>query len=394
MPFSYAVYLLPFVLLYLLWQVWLFYIRVDWLHKLDLVLLEIKLPREINKSPAAMEVVLAALHQTSEGSLIDRFVKGRLRSVFSLEVVSLGGNVRFFIWGERKYKNMIESQIYSQYPGVEVAETNDYTTAVPYGAPASDWGMFGIEFKLIKADPYPIKTYVDYGLDKDPKEEYKVDPMTPIIELLGSVGPNEQVWFQILIMATRERYKKPGTWFDKQDWRAEGQDLIKKIIKDKLPKKQDELSSLFANEFALTAGERDVIKAIDRSVSKLGFDCGLRVIYLGKGESYQGINVPRLLSCVKQFNSLNLNGFKPGMTTSFDYPWQDVAGLRVAYIKHKIFKAYRRRGYFYPPFVRPPLVLNTEELATIYHLPGQVAETPTLSRIESRRSEPPNNLPV
>ncbi len=37
--------------------------------------------------------------------------------------------------------------------------------------------IWGCEFKFTKGDGYPIKTYVDYGLDKDPKEEYKVDPL-------------------------------------------------------------------------------------------------------------------------------------------------------------------------------------------------------------------------
>lgn len=341
-----------------------------------------------------MEVILSGLHQTTQGSLIDQYISGRVRSWFSLEMMSDGGKVRFFIRGERKFKNLIESQVYSQYPGVEVFEVDDYTQFVPYGAPGSDWEIFGTEYKFTQPDAYPIKTYVDYGLDKDPKEEFKIDPMTPIIEFLGSIGPGEQVWYQILIMATRDRFKKPGTWFGKQDWRAEGNELIKKIIKDKLPKEKNELTPLFANEFALTAGEREVIKAIDRSISKLGFDCGIRAIYLGKGSAYNGTNIPRMFSSIKQFGSLNLNGLKPTWFTSFDYPWEDWQGLRVAYRKRKMFAAFRKRGYFFPPYQRPPLVMNTEELATIFHLPGSVAETPTLPRIESARAEPPTNLPI
>ena len=39
-------------------------------------------------------------------------------------------------------------------------------------------------------------------------------------------------------------------------------------------------------------------------------------------------------------------------------------------------------------------VFSAEELATVFHLPGQVALTPTLNRIGSTRSEAPANLPV
>ncbi len=38
--------------------------------------------------------------------------------------------------------------------------------------------------------------------------------------------------------------------------------------------------------------------------------------------------------------------------------------------------------------------MTTEELATIFHIPGKVASTPTLARIPSKRSEAPANLPI
>ena len=39
-------------------------------------------------------------------------------------------------------------------------------------------------------------------------------------------------------------------------------------------------------------------------------------------------------------------------------------------------------------------ILNTEELATIYHFPGQTASSPALKRIASTKAEPPVNLPL
>ncbi|MDI9354756.1 MAG: hypothetical protein QM532_00710 [Cyanobium sp. MAG06] len=32
------------------------------------------------------------------------------------------------------------------------------------------------------ADIIPIKTYVDYGMDKNPKDEYIIDPLLSILE--------------------------------------------------------------------------------------------------------------------------------------------------------------------------------------------------------------------
>ena len=112
----------------------------------------------------------------------------------------------------------------------------DYVNNIPsYGASGSDWLMWGTEFKLSKDDAYPIKTYIDYGLDDNPKEEHKIDPLTPVLEFLGSIGPSEQVWIQILVMSTMKRFKKPGAWFKKQDWRGSADALIHKLMKrDKL----------------------------------------------------------------------------------------------------------------------------------------------------------------
>lgn len=388
----FSLYFLPVLLMVILWHSYLRYIQTDYIHKLEWLILEIKLPREIFKSPQAMEVALSGLNQPGEGSLIDKYIKGRVRAWFSLEMVSLGGEVHFFVRTEKKFKNLVESQLYSQYPGVEISEVDDYTQFVPYGLERSNWSLFGAELQFTKGDPYPIKTYVDYGLDKDPKEEFKIDPLTPVMELLGSINPGEQLWIQILIMATKDRFKKPGTWFGKQNWRDEGQDVIKKITEKH--SRTSATGEIFISEMAVPKNEKDVIEAVAKSISKLGFDCGIRLMYLAPEDKYQGTNVARMLSAFKQFGSLNLNGFKPLRTTNFDYPWQNLFGLPLAALKRDMFEAYRRRGYFYWPYKQKPLVLNTEELATIFHFPGKVAETPTLGRIESKRGEPPPNLPV
>ena len=99
------------------------------------------------------------------------------------------------------------------------------------------------------------------------------------------------------------------------------------------------------------------------------------------------------MGAFKQYGSNGLNGFKPVNATTFDYPWQDYKNTRMNKKKATLFNAYCARGYFHPPYSRKPFVLNTEELATIFHFPGSVAETPTFERIESRKGEPPSNLP-
>ena len=379
---------LPVALIYFVIRLWFYYQRSKFINRLEWTMLEIKIPREILKSPKAMEVVTGIFFQTYDGNQLDKIFRGFVRAWFSLELVSLGGEVHFYIRTQKFFKNLLEAQIYSQYPEVEVYEVEDYVNNLPpYGTPNSNWLMWGTEFKFTKEDAYPIKTYIDYGLDDNPKEEHKVDPLTPVLEFLGSIKPSEQVWIQILTMSTMKRFKKPGAWFKKQDWRADSKAMVEELLKrDKLEPGQ------FPPR--LSPGEEEVIKAVERSVSKTGFDCGMRAIYLAKEGSYDAARVVGLINSVRQYSSLHLNGFTTTNRTTIDYPWQDFRGLRIEHLKRRMFDAYRRRSWFHPPHQRRPFVLNGEELATIYHFPGQVAATPTLQKIESKKGEPPVDLPL
>lgn len=381
--------LAPILFGYIVFIFWRYFKEAEFIKDMEWVLLEIKMPREINKSPQAMEVVFSVMHQTVEGNWYTKLTKGELRKWFSLELVSIGGSVHFYVRALKEYKNLIESQLYSQYPDIEIVEVEDYTKNVPYALKGSEWDLAGFNFALTKADPYPIKTYVDYGLDKDPKEEFKVDPFTAVVELLGSLKPGEQMWIQILIMATKDRFPKKGAWFKKTDWIGQAEEEIAKIMEKTVNENNPK-----GDATKLSSGDKNKIEAIERSVGKLGFDCGLRSIYLAKKDVFDKVNFGAMASVLKQFSSMDLNGFKPLNSTSVKYPWSDLTGRKEPRLKWYMFDSYRRRSYFYPPYRYPSFVLNTEELATIYHLPGQVAETPTLERIESKRSEPPANLPL
>ncbi len=195
---------LPPVLAVVFFHLWVFYKRLSFLESQKKVLLEIRVPQNVDKSPLAMEIVLSALHQTvGESVWWDRVMIGKMRTYFSLEIVSIEGNVKFFIWTRVSMRKFVETQIYSQYPSAEIHEAEDYITHIPYATRDSHWTLFGTEWTLIKPDPYPIKTYVDYETNKDVFEEKKVDPITPLLEWMGSLGQGEQAWFQVLVRANK-----------------------------------------------------------------------------------------------------------------------------------------------------------------------------------------------
>lgn len=383
----------PFFFGFVFYQAWMSYVRRHHLYNEDYVLLEVTLPKEQNKSPKAMELVLHAFHQTSvPGKFIGKFWEGRVQAWFSLELVSIEGEIHMFIWTPKFFREIIEFNIYAQYPNVELTEVPDYTNFLKFDT--DKFNLWGAEFKLTEDDPYPLKTYVDYDFTGGKDEDSQVDPMTPILEYLGSTRRGEQVWIQILIRAHKEK-SKSGSFFKTTDWEDEGEELVNELMKrdsdTKLPESADDKSvSPSFNE-----QEQDTIKAIERNISKLGFDCGIRGLYIAEEDQFRPVNIPGLIGSFKQFNAKGRNGFKPtrGMS-QFDYPWEDYKDRRKNKVRRDLFDAYRRRSYFYPPYKRPSFVLSAEEIATIFHFPGQVVQTPTFKRIESKKSQPPSDLPV
>ncbi len=387
-----AWYVLPAFFAYLTWKNWIAYVQALFIKKLEWVLLEVRLPRDVTKPPQAMEVVMAIFEQTKDGTFLERWWDGFVRPWFTLEIASLGGEIHFYVRTQKGFRNAVESQIYSQYPEAEIFETTDYTVDVPYGEEGSDWDLWAINFKLAKPDHYPIKTYIDYGLDKEMEEENKVDPLTPVLELMGSIGPGEHMWIQIPIMATRSRFRSTKSWYKKVDWKEGAKEELDKLYKRDQKIKEGEMVSLA--KVTQTTEEKLASEAITRSLSKIAFDAGYRAIYLARADKFNKGMIAGLKGTIKQYGSASLNGFKAEKQVGFDYPWEDITGRRLKRIKWEFFDSYRQRSYFYDPYVVPSFVLTAEELATIYRFPGKVASTPTLGRIESKRAEPPANLPI
>lgn len=393
--------ILAMILFQIFWPLWVRYVRAEFFYKQKYTLVEIKLPKENLKSPLAMELFLTALHQTGgEGNAYDKYWLGKTRPWFSLEIVSVEGQVKFFIWMRSTWKSFIESSLYAQFPGIEVHDVDDYARSTHFD-PAS-MTLWGCELELTKPDFYPIKTYVDYKLDKDPKEEFKVDPLAPLLEYLGSIGANQQVWIQILVRAHKAESPKSGHFWKKTDKMkddaiAEVNKILMRDPKTKVTGEIDEESGK-GQQVAISEGEKEIVAAIERSLTKQAYDVGIRAMYIAKREFFNPANISGLTGSFKQFSSEHLNGFKPNgsvLSPKFSYPWQDYKEYRQNRMREEAVAAYKRRSYFFGPFkADKAFVLNSEELATVFHFPGQVSQTPTLARIPSKKAEAPGNLPI
>lgn len=383
--FSTMPFWLPLLLLFTAWNLWVRYVRIKQRVNTEYTLLEIRFPSDITRSPLAMETVFNVMYQTGEPSdWYEAYVQGKFRPEFSLEIASFEGEVHFFIRCRSKHKNIVEAQIYSQYPSVEVFEAEDYVNRFQYDPQTMN--LFGLWQRLEKPDPYPIKTYVEFGLDKEQEAEYQIDPLNSIIEFMSSLKKNEYCFLQIIIRSHVPDKKVKGEK-GKQDWQYEARKEVDKLLKRDAKTLASSEIPRFAEE------ERRVADAMLRNVSKQPFDTGIRMIYFAPEGDFRGDLRAGLPTVFRSFQSRTLNNFKPKFPTMFQWKYQDPFGWRAKAEKQELFEAYRWRSFFGPPYTYPKFVLSSEELATIYHFPGNVIQAPGLPRISSRRGDAPTNLP-
>lgn len=417
-----AFFLIYFLLFLLLctwtWRFWMMYINQKFIDKLnaDSIMLEIKLPREITKSPYAMEVALATLIQGSGiSNKFSRMWSGNLPLYSSLEIASLEGVIHFYVRLHKKFKPLVTANLYAQYPGIEIVEADDYTKLIRYHHLSKDVSCWGTTYTLgaswkptnpetgkaysasgkkepkddkdkysMPADFLPIKTYVDYELNKNPEEEVKVDPITPLLEFMGSIKRGEYFWFQILVqdesayngtskfpkhyvntishehvslsdmakarkdqIRTDKFIKKGDPMYDKYgdiEQKKAGKDADGNVIMvDALHPKTATVSKKDAD---LTMEEKEEIEAINRKLSKPLVCAVMRLMYVTKRENFDGRHVQNTLSFPKPYKGSN--SFSATFNTDpYEYPWQKMGG-RDKWRAEEMFDSYVEREGFFP----------------------------------------------
>src|SRR3989344_4469389 len=201
-----------------LWEAWVRYVRAFAIFKINYIILEIKIPRDVAKSPQAMESIFAGIHGSGrKGNLIERYWNGWVTAWFSLEIVGDGGEIHFYIWTHDFFKKMIESQIYAQYPSCEIKVVEDYTKDMPSALPNQEWSIWGSEYVHTMPDAYPIRTYEDFALEDigTKEEERKIKKKFPpfaVFFVFGGFGRREKkIGFKFSPRpAMSDRWKKEG----------------------------------------------------------------------------------------------------------------------------------------------------------------------------------------
>ena len=397
---------LPVLLALAFYHSWMAIKKAEHIGSLKWVLLQVKPPPQIDRSLKAVEQIFAGLHGIYIGSTNwkSRFFKGKVQDWFSLEIVGENGGTNFYIRTLENYKGLVMANIFAQYPNAEITEAEDYMKKWPAKLPNEEYDLFGSEFILTKDNAYPIQTYLAFEEKAPGLEDLKrLDPLAAVSEVFSTFQPGEHFVIQILIRPTND------------DWVKEAQKIINGILGKEVKKETGPIEGWFGKiDSLLTLGpakkeekkekklspvETDIIKAIGQKTSKLGFKTGLRLMYAARKENFHRYHFSAIVGAFRQFSSLNLNSFKPNlemMTFSKGYfpnifPSDKGWFADRIMAKQKFNAQFALRGRLFP---KKYFILNTEELATIFHLPGLEVKAPLFPRVEAKKGQPPPGLAI
>jgi len=399
---------LPPFLVVIFIELWVKYLKDKAAKKIVWLLLEVKIPRIIEKTPKAMEQIFAGLHGILTSiKFLDKYWKGKVQEWFSFEIVGLGGEMHFYIRTPEQFKNLVEAQIHSQYPEAEISEVLDYASSLAEKIPSESYNIGGVELILEKTDFYPIRTYVPF---EERQAERRIDPIASFLEIISNLKPSENIFIQYLVQPISDK-----DWKNKNKGLEEVNKLTGKKVETKKGlfegfgeffgnllgaiavypewgEKKEESKSSAAN---LSPGGKLVVEAIENKLSKLVFNVCIRFGYIAEKNVFNKANMAAISGAFKQFNTVNLNAFKGNKKagTTADQP------RILPFIKSR--REYIRKIAFIDRFLnrkmsknKKDFVLNVEELATIYHYPIIIVEAPAIQRVGTRKAEPPVGLPI
>lgn len=355
------------ILLFLTWRNYRKFNRLRVLNT-NSVLLAIEIPRTNDKKELAAEQLFASLH----GILRDAKeikVSGGVQEHLSFEIASVNEQIHFFVWTPEILRNFVEGQIYAQYPTAQISVAEHDYVDVRSNYPIT----YSAEMSLTEYEALPIKTF----------ENFEVDPLAGITGTLAKLSPEggEELWIQILTRPINDGWHKTitDTWIKRV--KAGKKSLDFGFIDFKwlmgvfsalwTPPENGTLGQTTAIE--LSERDKTRISEAEKKATKLGYEVKIRLVYLGTSDINAKLHMQALAGTFKQFNSTNLNGFKILGTTS----------------NPSSLDAYKARQFSSRGFI-----LNTAELASVWHLPHTNVETPNIVWATSKTAEPPSKLPV
>lgn len=310
---------------------------------------------------AVMETIFATIGGLRAQRGIMAWLRGREDHV-SFEIVSRGGNIYFYCVVPRTLESFLIQQIHAQFPSAQIDREEDYNFFSPKSS------ILGAYITMTREFPFAIKTF----------KEQDSDPLSGLTNPLAKIDKTDGAAIQFVIRSS------------KKQWRKRAKSIITQLQKGKyLTQHNDGVGALThmagamisgskqeqaPQQYHMTASEDEMVKRIDHKMSKAGLDVNIRVVVAAQNDERARQYLDQIVSAFGQFNNYSYgNSFKAL-----------VPRIQSMAIEDFIYRAFTERRR---------LVLNTEEMASLWHPPLPTIETPNIVWLGARKAPPPQNMP-
>ena len=316
---------------------------------------------------AVMEQLYSAL-ANFKTSQKDAFVYGQPSITFEMAVPYIGQEISFYLAVSHRIETVIEKQIHGFFPEAEVEKIKDYNIFNPAGSVAASYLTLSKNYFL------PFKTYKN--LERDPLAEIinsfnKIDERGEGAAIQIVLSPVSGDWRKRGLEIAREMQKNKTFSKAKEETSAAG--MIMKAVKT--GQKSKESQSAPSPQTAITPIQQEQIKALEEKASKVGFYANIRLI-ASSATKVQADEILRgLEGAFAQFNHPNFNSFKINRVSG------NALRKLIYNFSFRFFDS------------RQKMILNSEELTSIFHLPVTPLGAPQLKSVKAKQASAPMNLP-
>lgn len=284
---------------------------------------------------------------------------------FSFEIVAVDGFVKYYAVVPAVLTETVKQAILTSYPTARLEETEVENIFSRDGMDTSEEGtnvqynaenfVSGGELVMKKDVEYPIMTF----------QEMKWDAQLALLNAFSKVRKEEGLGLQVMFRPLDSSWSKIGEAkiknikSGKKSFGSKGSNLSMRVlylmtdiirapfeVPDEHKKDKDEQNS------ELSQKKQEEIQAIDTKSKYPAFECLIRIVAHSKSRARSEGLVGGVVAAFSQFDSPNSNGFKYDLSKKIDQLVTDY-----------IFRFF--------PVSNKKIVLNTQELATIFHLPSQ-----------------------
>ena len=286
----------------------------------------------------------------------------------SFEMIAHGGLIHYYVVVPSVLIELIQQAISAAYPTARLEEVEEHNIFSKIGKIS---GTIGGELTLKKQFAYPIATY------KDTKQ----DGMRALLNALSSATREDGAAVQILLRPAPEGWEKNALSVSSSIRKDKGQKSKGGLAGILQPRevmealwKAPEQKEVKPEDKQLTTLEQSTIEAIEEKTRHPGYEVLIRVVTSSSTSARSQALMKNIVSSFSLFDAPGKNGFKFTITKNIEQ-----------FVTAYIFR-------FFPQELKKN-VLNSVELATIFHLPNQTSiPTSQVQRQSSKQVDGPTQL--